>query len=419
MCVTYNSCDFVMVSNSTLSNVYSCYDVIWSNNSITPELWDIPDGERLAALNTAIFTLFFISVGLPGNALIIGSILYQRLYREPTLILLLNLAVADFLVCALVMPFTVLSGFAGGFVLGGTDSTRCKWCKTAVVFVALCLFSLHILALMSIDRFIFIKFPMKYHRFVTGRKTVSCIIVVWILCIVVSLFPLFGFGDVIFGSSVSTCTPNFEHRTHVTSNINYMILLMAESVLPLSALIVTNIWVACIIRKHMKRIYSTGKQKNREQFTLSIMKRLEKEKNRKHLQLMRVFGAILLSHVLTWLPLISRTLSTAIKGNDDHPLWVFVFVYLSITSSAVFHPLIQACLVPEIRTQCNRFVAKMVCWLCIKDSESDSSCVNTPYCVCHPCGKILGLERSCSMNCFCLDLLNVTVLPADDLYNAV
>lgn len=151
---------------------YSCYEGRLSNVSITSDFWVIPEKVRPAALSTAVFTLAFIVVGLPGNLLIILSVLWQRLYKEPTHILLLNLAIADLLVCVLVFPFTMVSGFAGSFVLGGSDSTKCKWCMTAVIFVALCLFSLHMLALMSVDRFIFVKFPLRYHRIMTVRKSV-------------------------------------------------------------------------------------------------------------------------------------------------------------------------------------------------------------------------------------------------------
>ena len=171
--------------------LYSCYGGNLSGNFSTPEFWDFPEKYRSTSLTTAVFTLIFILVGLPGNTLIIVSMLLKRLYRESTHILLLNLAVADLLVCALVMPLTVVSGFAGSFVLGGSDHSKCRWCQTGIIFMALCLFSLHALALLSVDRFVFVKFPLKYHKFMTVQRTV-------ILChsLVGSLCRCLGFPSI-------------------------------------------------------------------------------------------------------------------------------------------------------------------------------------------------------------------------------
>ena len=404
-----------------MTNVtYSCYEGNLSEVSITPHLWNIPEDLRAGVLTTAIFTLAFIAVGLPGNLLIILSILWQRLYREPTHILLLNLAIADLLVCALVMPFTVMSGFAGRFILGGSDSTNCKWCMIGVIFVALVLFSLHILALMSVDRFIFVKFPMRYHRIMTRRLSVCCVFVLWFLCIAVSLCPFFGFGNTFFGLYIATCTIELKGATLVTKNVYYFIFLIAVAVTPLSILVLTNTWLACIVQKQIRITYYTVKSslpKNKEQVTSSIRRRLDRERNKRQLQLMRVFGAILLSNVLTWLPLIIRVLITAIKGNDRYPVWVYVFTYLSITFVAVSHPLIQASLLPEIRTHCKYFIAKALCWWNTINTSHSSQLAGKKEAVSSTTSAIRLGESSkhTCLNCFCMEVLNATVLPTEEL----
>lgn len=398
------------VTNSSFA--YTCNEGGLSNVSVTPEFWDIPERNRPAVLSTAVFTLAFIIVGVPSNLLIILSILWQRLYQEPTYILFLNLAIADLLVCILVMPFTVVSGFAGRYILGGSDSSKCKWCVTAVIFVALCLVSLHTLALMSVDRFVFIKLPMKYNRVVTVRKTVCCVVVLWVLCCTVSLCPILGFGDVAFGLLIATCTITLRGATEVTSNVHYFIFLVAVAVFPLSVLVATNTWVACIVQKQIRNIYLAVKKslpRDQEQVTASIKRRLSKEKNRKQLQFMRVFGAILLSNVVTWLPLIIRIVAAAIKGNDEFPNWVYVSVYLSISFTAVFHPLIQACLLPEIRKYCRFFIAKAMCWWKSVDEPHSAGASSKTRVTVSTNESITGI-------CFCFqfDVLGATVLPSEE-----
>lgn len=396
------------------SSTYSCYDGKLSNLSITPEFWDIPERNRPAVLSTAVFTLVFIIVGLPSNLLIILSILWQHLYKEPTYILFLNLAITDLLVCILVMPFTVMSGFVGSYILGDSDGSRCKWCMTAVIFVTLSLVSLHTLALMSLDRFIFIKLPMKYHRVVTVRKSVCCVMVLWVLCISVSLCPVLGFGDVSFGLSIASCTITLKEATRVTSNVHYFIFLVAVAVFPLSVLVATNTWIACIVQKHIRGIYVSLKgslPSDQEQVTISIRRRLNKEKNHKQLQFMRVFGAILLSNLVTWLPLIIRIMAVAVKGNDEFPNWVYVSVYLSISFTAVFHPLIQASLLPEIRKNFKFFIARVICWWKSVGHSGGVSDRKT---------EVTGeSSKGICPNCFCLDILGATVLPSEELDSPV
>lgn len=410
-----------MEQNSTAT--YSCFESELSEESSTTSFWAIPPELQPAALSTAVLTLLFIAVGLPGNLLIMAGIISQRLYREPTYLLLLNLTVADLLVCVLVMPLTAVSGLAGGFMLGRSDSTRCGWCNTGILFVALCLVSLHTLALMALDRLIFVKFPMKYQHTVTVGRVLCCVLLNWVLCSVLSLCPIFGFGDVYFSFSISTCTIKAEGRTRVAKNIHYFILLVAIAVLPLLLLIITNTWLVCIIQKHIRSIYHTVQRSSAPiTFTESIRKRLGREKNHKQLQLMRVFGAILLSHVFSWLPLIVRILVNVVRGNDEHHLWVYVFTFLCLSFAAVSHPIVQASFLPEVRSKCKSFLMRILCcgslWRKVglsggaRDKPGNRSAT----------GSVLHLaeqgKKTCP-SCFCFEVLSATVLPNEDLNSPV
>ena len=388
--------------------LYSCFDGNLSDNSSTPEFWDVPEKYRPASLTTAVFTLIFILVGLPGNTLIIVSILWQRLYRESTHILLLNLAVADLLVCAMVMPLTVVSGFAGNFILGDSDHSKCRWCQTGIIFVALCLFSLHALALLSVDRFVFVKFPLKYHKFVTVQRTVICVVVLWVVCFVISVFPLFGFGDVRFLQTVSTCSLNVYGK-----NLVYLLILTAESFFPLSVLVITNIWLICIIQKHFRKMYVARKANNDHQLALSISRRLREEKNYKQLQLTRIFGATFLSNFLTWFPLVCWSLAAKVSIQTIGLVseWIFVFVYLSLTSSAVLHPLIQASLIPEVRTQCKHFLMRAFCG-CVWCKGSHSTTTPSAGGRCEASSDS-SLESKNIGECLCFDMLSATLLPEE------
>jgi len=217
-----------MMVNSTME--YSCFDHSGlSYNSVTPDYW-VSSGKAYEhlALTSAIGNLFFMIVGIPCNLLIIVSILWQHLYKSPTYVLLLNLAVVDLCLCVFIMPFAVISGIAGEFIFGGSDIVRCRVCQLAVLLTLFSLLTLHLLAFLSLDRWIFIKYAFKYHRIATSKRYLALCIVLWIVCLALSLLPLLGFGDIMLGLHISTCGIKFYDETEVTQNINYAILIGVE-----------------------------------------------------------------------------------------------------------------------------------------------------------------------------------------------
>jgi len=207
------------MSNSSL---YSCLDDRLFQSQVTAEFWSNPD-ESTEAYTTAVFTLIFLVIGLPSNIIIIASIIWLRLFKEPAHILLLNLAISDLLYCVLVMPFTIIAGITGEYTLGNNNYTRCKICQTsAVVLIALSLSSLHVLAILSLDRCLFMKLSLHYEIYVTVRRTTAAVVSLWVLCILLVLPPLFEFGDVRYAFPAATCTPRFECGTHSTRNIHFV-----------------------------------------------------------------------------------------------------------------------------------------------------------------------------------------------------
>ena len=133
--------------------------------------------------------------------------------------LLLNLTITFSL---LVMPFNIFVGIKGEYVFGNSDQQRCAVCQTGIFVIILPWVSLHTLALISVDRFIYLKRPMKYSTIVTKWRMLVTIAVMWVFCTVLFLPPLFGFGEINFSYTVATCTLKFVGKTHIAPNYNYI-----------------------------------------------------------------------------------------------------------------------------------------------------------------------------------------------------
>ena len=356
---------------------YSCGDGSGlSSNSVTKDYWDSNgDDARYHALATALLTLCFILVGLPNNLLIVVSIWRQHLYREPTYILLLNLALIDLLLCFFLMPSPVVSGLAGEFVFGRNDVTRCKVCQMGIVLPLFVELTIHTLVLLSLDRLIFIKYPLKYHKFVTAKRVIIIVFIIWTSNIVISTFPLFGFGDLVYVHNLATCVPDIDGETKLTKKIYFPVLLAFGFFISLFVLFVATIWVGFIVQKHIKKRFIALKKNisiNEDEFINEIKERMAKTKNMKHLQLIKVMASISVANIITWIPFIIYLPYSFFKSSTNTPN---VIVYISIIAAVAVHPVIQVSLVPELR---KHFVAFYnICLCCFSKSRPRklSSCI--------------------------------------------
>lgn len=339
-------------TNSTrVSSIfYSCFDDDLSSTGITPARWQTPDSN--SSLATAIVLLIYLLLGIPSSLFIIIGIVWKKLYRQPTHVLLLSLALNDLLMCTTYIPINIVSAFAGEFIFGGTDVTRCHVCQTGVIFVIFVHFNIHVIGLLSLDRFLFIRFPLHYSRLVTMKTTIAAVLGTSVYCILISIPPLFKFGEIRFTHSISACTIYLLGSTSLTKNIYYEVFSIAMSLsVPGVILLVTNVWLLCIIQKQLKKIYKTNKSDKKKGMDSPHDVIINKTKNKKQLQLVKVFGGILMVNLVTWTPNVLNigVLFALNKSIFSIPNGFFVSNYLFFISQVFLHPLLQVYLIPDIR----------------------------------------------------------------------
>ena len=133
----------------------------------------------------------FIFAGLLIISMNFAEVVFisRKKHRSTFEKLLLSLALSDLLVGIAVAIFKILD-----FILGDQD-----WLKEdafIVVFIMSALFSLKNLLVITIDRFIAVKFPIKHRLLVTGRRVNMLIVLIWVvtclLGIVLNLILILG-----------------------------------------------------------------------------------------------------------------------------------------------------------------------------------------------------------------------------------
>ena len=344
------------MSNSTLS----CF-VNVSDTSLSELMWilDSPTDPNFANFDNiangygiASILILFMLVGLPWNLWVLGVILYKSLYTQPIIMLMLNLTITNITLILLVIPFAIVSGFASEFIFGPTDSVRCKVCQIGVVNIILPCMSIHTLSLMSIDRLLYLKKPLSYRKIVTPGRMLVAIAFIWLLCIIIALPPLFGFGAILFSFSVTSCVP-------ILSYNYYVLVVVGEAIFPLVALFVAYVCILCITQKYLfmklqRNLYLSSGEANGHH---DEEKALSNAYNRDQFRLVQIFSAIFIANIVTWLPMIILSIVISIQGRG-HTL-LYTIAYISFLSETVIHPIIEARMIKDIWSITSKFVSGM------------------------------------------------------------
>ncbi|XP_035290507.1 alpha-1A adrenergic receptor [Anguilla anguilla] len=129
----------------------------------------------------------FIIFAIVGNILVILSVVCNRHLRSPTNYFIINLAIADLLLGTTVLPVSATLEILNYWVFGRI------FCDIwAAVDVLCCTASIMSLCVISIDRYIGVRYPLQYPTIVTEKRALLAMLGVWVLAVVISIGPLLG-----------------------------------------------------------------------------------------------------------------------------------------------------------------------------------------------------------------------------------
>ncbi|XP_061742353.1 alpha-1D adrenergic receptor [Nerophis ophidion] len=132
----------------------------------------------------------FILLAMAGNVLVILSVLCNRHLRTVTNFFIVNLAMADLLLSAAVLPFSASLEVLGCWVFGRV------FCNIwAAVDVLCCTASILSLCVISVDRYVGVKHCLEYPAIVTERRAGAVLVLVWLASTVISVGPLLGWKE--------------------------------------------------------------------------------------------------------------------------------------------------------------------------------------------------------------------------------
>ncbi|CAF0948512.1 unnamed protein product [Adineta ricciae] len=176
--------DSVTIYNLTNYGVQESPTAIFPTDSID---YSHPYPVQLNVILAIIGTLIsLLTIG--GNVLVLLSFFVDRQIRQPTNYFIFSLAVSDFLIGFVSMPFLTLAIYKNKWVLG---SFLCDiWLS---LDYTICLASIYTVLLITVDRFCSVKIPAKYRNWRTEKRIISLVLLTWLVPAVIFFASTMGY----------------------------------------------------------------------------------------------------------------------------------------------------------------------------------------------------------------------------------
>uniref|UniRef100_A0A3P9HKU7 G-protein coupled receptors family 1 profile domain-containing protein n=1 Tax=Oryzias latipes TaxID=8090 RepID=A0A3P9HKU7_ORYLA len=288
-------------------------------------------------LNIVLSIISVITVVL--NLLVIISVSHFRQLHSPTNIILLSLAVSDFLVGLLLLPLEIYRNTTCWY-LGEIMCAVYYYLGCQIPFV-----SIGNIILISVDRYVAICHPLQYPTRITAVRIKLCVFLCWLWY---GLYSIFYIRDQIIHlikpdkdvSCLGQCSVIFSQVTGAAD-------LILTFIIPVTAIVVLymRVFVVAVIQARSMRSHVTF---------VSIQHPSKVKAKRSELKAARTLGVLVFTFLLCFCPLTLGVLVITYLSCFC-PLYCYTFIYINLTDLSNAYLFIvlfyfNSCLNPVIYT---------------------------------------------------------------------
>ncbi|XP_076874320.1 trace amine-associated receptor 13c-like [Brachyhypopomus gauderio] len=309
------------------------------------------------SLSTSVYVFLFIALmsvilmTVCGNLLIIISVCHFKQLHTPTNMLVLSLAVSDFLIGVFVMPPALIQLIESCWIF---TRVFCAWYLLTAYFLTSV--STYNIALIAVDRYFALSKPFLYTKIVS--VSTMCIVVLCDWAVWLSYNATLQYPN-IESLSKTACIKNcFHELTEVWSLVD----LLLNFVFPLSVIIILYVQVFFIAKKHATAIRELNSH-TRTQTSKNMSDSMKSER-----KAAKVLGILVSVFVACLLPyFVYSVLGNVIEIEVESLHKFMMLVYLN----SAINPVIYALFYPWFRRS-----VKLI--LTFQIFSTDSALINIP-----------------------------------------
>lgn len=291
--------------------------------------------QNKSTLAFEITLILIAALSIVTNSLVCIVFCLHRQLRLIRHYFVINLAVADILIAAILIPL---------FVAAQLTTDNIALCRCQIVLDIACgTASLLCLAFISLERYVAVKYSLHYHSIVTLRKAIFCMAFIWIYSVIVSCAAFFS---LLKDSENESCL--FVGREYVT------FITIASFVSPVGVMTISYWNIFLVALTHARRIESQSMQGYYEGSVPSAKRRMKRE-----LKGAKTLTIIMGTHFVCWCPLfvffLVYTYCPTCRGTTTMRVANYVILFLRHFNS-FSNPLIYSGINKQFRAAIKRFV---------------------------------------------------------------
>ncbi|XP_038576607.1 trace amine-associated receptor 13c-like [Micropterus salmoides] len=276
-------------------------------------------------LNSLVFSISLLTVAL--NLLVIISVSHFRQLHTPTNILLLSLAVSDFLVGLLLMPGEILRKTSCWFL----GDLMCSLFMYVSYIIASA--SVGDMVLISVDRYVTICHPLHYTTRITVRRVKLCVCLCWLCSVFYNC--LFVKDELTQAERYKSC---FGECVIVVDYITGAIDLVLTFVVPVSLIILLymRVFVVAVSQARAMRSHITA---------VTLQRSVTLTAKKSELKAARTLGVLIFVFLICFCPYYCASLAGDSLLNTSSASFVLFLFYFN----SCLNPVIYAMFYPWFR----------------------------------------------------------------------
>ncbi|XP_031555265.1 octopamine receptor 1-like [Actinia tenebrosa] len=297
-----------------------------SNNFTSEGSSTSKDGIGVVSFKYCVI-LITITATIVGNTLIYAAIAKFQMLRTPTNIILVSLASTD-LAMVLVMSLHAITDLSDYWIFGEL------WCDiVATLGLVLALVSILHLCVLSIDRYLAIKTPLRYPLTVTKRRVYMCLVFIWTFPTIFLNLPV---ADYHFRSEVYGCGTAYRVSESFKFKPYIFVVVFLFVVVPFGIMLYTHAFVFRIALTHVKRLSTVERSlRTRGEETESTQRRTQPVMSvKREIKSAKTFALVIGVFLFCYTPFFVTGTYRRVAGPEAiHNLATFITTWLAFANS--------------------------------------------------------------------------------------